>query len=72
MLAVKIICTALAGIVGGVGGGGLVVAGWFVVAMGERDPSAGGAYVAMAMLTSPIGIVAGAIAAGIFCWSSMR
>lgn len=71
MLFVKIVATALAGIVGGVIGGGAIVIACFVAAMGNSDPTAGGAYAAMAMITSPIGIVAGAIAAGVFCWRSM-
>jgi hypothetical protein len=71
MLWVKVVCAALAAIAGGVTGGGLVIVAWFIAGLGASDPSAGGAYVAMAMLTSPVGILVGAIASSVFVWRNM-
>jgi hypothetical protein len=57
----RIIATIVAGIIGLVLGGLAVLAFWFEMAQYESDPSAGGAYVAVAMLSMPIGAVSGAI-----------
>jgi fructose-specific phosphotransferase system IIC component len=64
----RIIATIIASVVGGLIGGVLTIAAWFVIAQGEKDPSAGGAYVAMAMLTCPVGFLITAIAVGVWVW----
>ncbi len=68
----RVLATIVAAVIGGSAGGFMTIAAWFIAAQGESDPSTGGAYVAMAMLTCPIGFAFGAIAAGAYVWSAAK
>lgn len=60
--------TVMAIAVGGVVGGIATVMLWFAMASFAKDPTSNGAYAAVAMITSPIGMIAGAVLSGVLMW----
>jgi ACR3 family arsenite efflux pump ArsB len=61
-IVVKLLLMAILVVIGAVVGCIATVALWMGLAAGDPDPTVGGAYAALAMVTLPFGGVAGAMA----------
>jgi len=70
---IKVLLSIIAALIGGVGGVTITILFWFLAAATTaHDPSAGGAYVAMAILTAPLGFIVGTALSVYSLWTTIR